>query len=59
MVDLKLLKYCLENPNDYSPQCTAELEKAYWETGDIRFLNEATRRKMAAALWWYIIPSQF
>lgn len=53
MVNLRLLKYCLENPGDYSPECTAVLEKAYLETGDVRFLNEATRRKMAAFTWWY------
>ena len=59
MVNPYLLKYCLENKNDYSPECTATLEAAYYETGDIEFLNESTRRKMAAALWWQVIPSQF
>ncbi len=59
MVDIRLLKYCLEHPNDYSPQCSAVLELAYRETGDIRFLNEALRRKQAALLYWYIAPSQF
>ncbi len=59
MVNVRLLKYCLENKADYSPQCTAILEAAYYETGDIRFLNEALRRKQAAFLYWYIAPGQF
>lgn len=59
MVDIRMLKYCLENSSDYSPQCTATLEQAYYETGDIRFLMEATRRKQAALLYWYYAPMQF
>ena len=56
MVNIKLLEYCLKNSSDYSPGCVAVLEAAYWETGDPRFLQEATRRKLAAASWWYVIP---
>lgn len=59
MVNIRLLGYCLQNKSDYSPACTAVLEQAYRETGDVYFLYEVTRRKMAAALYWYVAPGQF